>query len=79
MSQSSSAAGQDEDRHWLDNCLPLVAESQPMFADNEDASEINSIEQGLKQSDTAKLRELDVVRDRLRGQSGYRFVFDHAS
>lgn len=66
MSQSS-AAPHDDHRNWLDNCLPLVQETGPMFADVEDASSLYSIEQALKQSDTAKLKELDAVRDRLRG------------
>ena len=70
MSQGSAQA-QDEDQHWLENCLPLVQESQPMFADSEDAFDVNSTEQDLRQSDANKLRELDGVRDRLRGNAPF--------
>lgn len=39
-----------------------------MFVDPEDASALHETEQALRESDANKLKELDSVRDRLRGR-----------
>lgn len=61
------AGGSSQPKHWLDTIVPFVQDTRGVFTEQDDLEGIYSVEGAVQRTDDAKVRELDVVRDRLRG------------
>lgn len=69
MSQTQQAAQNDSQQHWLDNILPLLTEARGMFAGDEEVNKVYEVSENLQKMDQARMNELDVLREKLRGAS----------
>lgn len=69
MSQASHISQEDGNRHWLENILPLLTEARGMFAGDEEINKVFEVSENLQKMDQARSQELDVLREKLRGES----------
>lgn len=69
MSQTQQASQNDSQQHWLDNILPLLTEARGMFAGDEEVNKVYEVSENLQKMDQARMNELDVLREKLRGAS----------
>lgn len=82
MSQASQNQGlgsqDDGGRHWLENILPLLTEARGMFAGDDEVNKLYEVEEKLQQSDEARSKELDGLREKLRGKLTRQYQFTAA-
>ena len=66
--EGEAGGSSSQPKHWLDTIVPFVQDTRGVFTEQDDLEGIYSAEGAVQRTDDAKLRELDVVRDRLRGK-----------
>lgn len=57
----------DAPKYWLNDILQLTGDTRPLFLADTELQRIYDVEVNLQKMDEARSKELDVVRERLRG------------
>jgi septal ring factor EnvC (AmiA/AmiB activator) len=68
MSQVSQGSQDEGSRNWLENILPLLSEARDMFSGDEEVNKVYEVSDSLQKMDQARSKELDTLKEKLRGE-----------